>query len=154
MITTRDLAWTAGFMDGEGHFNFQYTPVATAAQNDRELLDRLRGLYGGTVRWDARPKQRNGGIHSWTVCGQVAAGLMMTLFPMLSQKRRAQIRASLGAWRAKGRRIGEGRTRTHCSRGHLYDAVRSRRGRPPSRVCRQCAAMMQRAYRKTRALAG
>lgn len=56
-----ELAWAAGFIDGEGHFRLHKTkgrkptgriygqPVLTIAQVDRKVLDRVVSILGGTV---------------------------------------------------------------------------------------------------------
>jgi hypothetical protein len=61
-----------------------------AFQKERAPLEKLAMWFGGTV---ARLRTRD--IHTWTVCGGRARGLAMTLYPLLSLRRRGQIRESL-----------------------------------------------------------
>lgn len=92
-----DVAWAAGFLDGEGHLGvrtqkrsgivFRY-PVLEAAQvRTREPLDRLASMFGGTVRFQrgtAASRQRWG----WSLSGGLRCRpALMALIPYLSAKR-------------------------------------------------------------------
>jgi hypothetical protein len=66
MVET-DLAWAAGFLDGEGYFGLRkqtaayFVPVIEAAQvATREPLDKLALLFGGSVN------RRSGQRVAWT----------------------------------------------------------------------------------------
>jgi hypothetical protein len=100
-----DLAWATGFLDGEGAF---YTRLHTgrraryysnirveANQKAPELLHGLVQLFGGKVA-------AHKAVWRWYVSGPRAAGVMMTLysFPILSAKRKKQIRKALVDWKA------------------------------------------------------
>lgn len=67
-----ELAWAAGFVDGEGHFGLHKTKVRptdergyaslelTAAQCDRQVLDRLQAALGlGTIGGPYTKKKEN-----------------------------------------------------------------------------------------------
>lgn len=85
--TVRDLAWAAGFLDGEGHFDRQ---TCSGAQKHPELLERLVRLFGGRVH-----QNRGNGIHHWRVCGPRARGVMLTLYPFFSAKRKGEVLRAL-----------------------------------------------------------
>jgi hypothetical protein len=97
--SVRDLAWAAGFYEGEGSCNYATgSEHMYVGQMERETVDRLQSLFGGSVR------QYQGhhipGYHSqpywrWTVHGPRARGVLLTLYGLLSTKRRAQIRKVL-----------------------------------------------------------
>lgn len=95
-IQAIDLGWAAGFLEGEGSFPANATAV-TACQKQREPLDRLRRLFGGRVYW--RPEGGTYGIYAWYLHGPSARGVMMTLFSLMSPRRKAQIRGALMRWR-------------------------------------------------------
>jgi DNA invertase Pin-like site-specific DNA recombinase len=80
-----DIAWLAGLFEGEG----------TVAINGRSLTVRIAMTHLKTM-WTAQAK------------GAVAAGVIMTLYPFLGVRRRAQARAALAAWRTQGHRIVAG----------------------------------------------
>ena len=94
----RDLAWAAGFLEGEGSFSKGSNRVS-ASQCQREPLDRLAEMFGGTVRERKDRTERpwhQQQIHQWDVSGSRARGVMMTIYLFMSPRRRSQIRASLG----------------------------------------------------------
>lgn len=144
MITLRKIEWVAGFLEGEGSFqrggSRGSTPVVSVMQVQREPLERLQALFGGSIRmWLRKNKNPN---HSdaarWQACGGKAAGLMMTLYPLMSPKRKEQISQALAAWRA-GRGEAYNSLKTHCPMGHEYNEgntfVRKGTG---YRFCRTC----------------
>ena len=138
MITTRDLAWTAGFLDGEGSFLWAGSLRVVATQVDRWALDRLAMLYGGSVCWCPRPSSGHG-IHQWSLSGRRAGGLMLTLYTMMSLKRRLQIRTAIDRWRARPGQGRVNRAKTLCPQGHPYDMKVYRPGRVRAeRRCRRC----------------
>jgi len=93
--TMRDIAWAAGFYEGEGTCNF-----ATGSQHiivnqvEREPLDKLHRIFGGTVR-PIKAHHMSKPSWRWGAHGPRARGVMLTLYMLLSAKRRAQIRAVL-----------------------------------------------------------
>lgn len=98
---SEDLAWAAGFIDGEGSFAF--CPRAnrpgggyvhlSAGQVDRAVLDKLHSILGvGKVYGPYQPrKQNHSPYHYWRVYNTdaVAAALLM-LRPWLSAVKIAQ----------------------------------------------------------------
>ena len=107
-----DLAWAAGFLEGEGHFAAKYpdkqgkypnrvSPVVAAAQKHRPPLDRLHALFGGhpprpyTTHYKDKPLH----MYEWAIAGSRAIGVMYTLFSWLHEPRRAQVRKAIMDWR-------------------------------------------------------
>lgn len=104
MLTTAEIAWTAGFLEGEGSFYSGYAAgdntvasQVSAGQRQREPLTRLQAMFGGSIC--CRKSGKSAGMYAWKVTGQRARGLAMTLYPLLSPRRRAQVRAMLTSWR-------------------------------------------------------
>jgi hypothetical protein len=96
--STVDLAWAAGFLEGEGGFCVNSRSLGrhsslrvTATQKQREPLDKLQRLFGGYVGLQATVP-----YFRWTVNGVRARGVMYTVFTFLSRRRRDQIRGVLG----------------------------------------------------------
>lgn len=84
-----DLSWIAGFMEGEASFTFSGTaPQVAVGQVQREPLERLSRWLGGKVHEYKR-------IHSWKVSGGRARGVMMTMYPFMSPRRKGQIITAL-----------------------------------------------------------
>src|SRR3990167_10214199 len=85
-----------------------------------EPLERLQRLLGGrlySLHRTCREKPVDYG--RWDLTGPAARGLMMTIFPLMSPKRKARIRECLMTW--KNRPLIN-RLKTHCPKGHPYDA--------------------------------
>lgn len=135
-VTTRNIYWTAGFLEAEGSFLFgkDGTLKVVAVQVQSWPLERLANLYGGKVYLETRSNPKWNDVHRWYVIGERAAGLMMTLYPLMMSKRKRQILAALDGWKKEP---VPRKYRTHCPNGHerteeniyLYRNVKQ---------CRQC----------------
>jgi len=59
-VSTIDLHWAAGFLDGDGSFhvsNAGFKPVVQATQKDTWALEKLQKLFGGAIyHHNRRPK--------------------------------------------------------------------------------------------------
>jgi len=95
--STKDICWTAGFLEGEGSFTGfgkdDGTGQVTAVQVNQESVSRLLSLYGGTVRLRSTPRGKP--LWVWTVTGARARGVAMTMYSLMSEKRKRQIRELL-----------------------------------------------------------
>lgn len=99
MINATDIGWVAGFLEGEGSFGWAQSRLfVTVSQKDREPLDKLNSLVAGRL-YRFEPKGRNP-IYRWECSGPQASGLMMTVFSLMSARRRDQIAKALGSWRS------------------------------------------------------
>lgn len=95
--TTAQIAWAAGFIEGEGSFACNArTTVISVSQVNREPLDRLLAWFGGRIV--PRPPSNLGKspIWEWKCSGSRARGVAMTLYSMMSVRRKQQIRVALG----------------------------------------------------------
>jgi hypothetical protein len=118
-LTAITLGWAAGFLEGEGCFpvSSRTTSTITANQKESEPLQRLQKMFGGRLYW--RASGGTYGIHEWHIFGPTARGVMMTLYPLMSPRRREQIRASLTRWR-QGAYRGQGH---RAKRANGYQVV-------------------------------
>lgn len=95
-----DLAWAAGFLDGEGCFTLVKMSGATnpsqrslyvgASQSTREPLEKLQSLFGGKLSIRSRPTDKGTVMHVWLL-GQrsaVVAEFIPQVLPYLVVKRR------------------------------------------------------------------
>ena len=90
------IAWAAGFIEGEGSFRTHSNcQEVSAAQNDPECLYRLQAYFGGKV-YNHKHSSPSGSIYKWTVTGGMAREAMALLRPLLSVRRQAQIDKALG----------------------------------------------------------
>lgn len=121
MITAGDVKWIAGFLEGEGCFPKAHQLSVSAVQVQLWPLQELQRLVGGTIRAKKVSNPRAQPSHQWTLHGPRAAELCMSLYALMSPKRKEAIRRALAQWRTKPFRSGD---RKHCPRGHSYDKIR------------------------------
>ena len=92
-----DIAWAAGFIDGEGYVIFgQNSPgyktlKLDTAQIDRSPLDKLSELFGGNVTgplkpasWKKHPKWSP--FYKWRIHGEKARKALIQMLPYLTVK--------------------------------------------------------------------
>lgn len=132
------IGWVAGFLDGDGSFDFHGAPRVQATQVDHdsgECLARLRSLFGGALRQVRRASEKSvwQPRSEWELVGRAAAGLTMTVYRLMSPDRQRRIRDSLQAWRAL--RVQHG-SESRCPHGHPYEG--GNLYTKPSRVNRIC----------------
>jgi hypothetical protein len=106
-VKTLDLAWAAGFLEGEGSFGttngLSRTPHVTCPQVQREPLERLQQIFGlGHIY------RREGRIWTWQQSGQHAAAIMMTIYTLMSPWRQEQIEKALEVWRTRPAKLVKG----------------------------------------------
>lgn len=136
-ITMRDVAWLAGLLEGEAYFNAHgtsFTPLIKLVMTDRDVVCRVADLFGARCLREKRREQPHWKpAYSAAKAGVIAAGWMMTLYLLLGERRRTDIRRILMAWRS---RPVARRFRTQCPQGHPLPKERGPNGRP--RECRTC----------------
>ncbi len=81
-----------GFLEGEGSFMVHSTRSVTAKQKQREPLEKLRSILGGVIYQEAT------GMHTWVTGGHRAYGIMLTVFTLMSTRRRKQIYRATGPY--------------------------------------------------------
>lgn len=149
-----DLGWAAGFLEGEGHFGFTGSPHIQAPQVQREPLERLARLFGGTIheRKIGRTMFGRTPCPAWHLTGPRAAGVMMTLYGLMSPRRQAKIREVLAKWRALP---GALHLRRHCKQGHEFTAANTYRAKGQRRCleCKRASARRSSARHRVKRLA-
>lgn len=140
-ISPSELNWVAGFLEGEGCFRMPKAPGSglniSASQVQRFPLDTLLCLFGGSIRAKPyKPPQNNQWV--WTLIGIQASGLMMTLYALMSPRRREQIATALTTWRT---RQPANRYKTRCVHGHSFTLENTRVTRRGQRQCKACARL-------------
>lgn len=148
-ISLVQLAWAAGFLEGEGSFNCNHgSAVVQASQVQREPLDRLRTLFGGSI-WSKKPvgvgKQD---IWVWYLTTSRSAQVMMTLYAFMSPRRKTQIEQALAKWKVS-RRLKRALSGI-CRDGHLLEGHNAIKvGKYiRCRICREAQRKRWRAQRR------
>jgi len=91
-LNARDLAWAAGFLEGDGYFG-RNTTTQEVAVHQKQLwpLERLKLLFGGSIH----PTRRQGILCAdywrWRISGATARGLMMSVYSLLSPEKQEQV---------------------------------------------------------------
>ena len=99
MVTSQEIAWAAGFLEGEGTFGGN--AQISACQVQREPLERLQRYLGGAVTgpyvWNSDRVRgyKTKPIYHWNVCGAAALGVVMTVYGFLSPRRKEQAKGYL-----------------------------------------------------------
>lgn len=139
MVTSQDIAWAAGFLEGEGSFTRRGTTIfIVASQVESAPVEKLARLFGGVIRVYRHRNPKHSPFHRWHVQSATARGLMMSIYGLMSPKRRRQIVAALSDWRARGRAES---FRTHCPQGHEYTDENTYLNRTTNgRQCKTCRA--------------
>lgn len=146
MISIKDIAWSAGFLEGEGSFGHYGSLSVTAGQVQKEPLVRLQKLFGGSLYHRHTSGFSNRKIWIWSPNAFRAAEIMMTLYVLMSPKRKRQIKNSLKKWRHARRIKPTGGN--CCWRGHqligenIYLA-----GVKKYRRCKKCITIGRKNYR-------
>jgi hypothetical protein len=96
--TSKQLAWAAGFLEGEGSFKKGNgrTEDVECSQVQREPLERLQSYFGGSIGFYKQPNPKHSPFYKWHVSGSRARGVMLTTFALLSPKRKAAIQNIFG----------------------------------------------------------
>ncbi len=96
----RDLYWAAGIWEGEGSCGRAVQRPRAAGsewvsvpQKDQWILERLRALFGGSVR----PYNKKTGqvLYRWLIAGARARGFLMSIYGVVSPRRQAEIRKGM-----------------------------------------------------------
>ena len=122
MIETWEIYWAAGFIEGEGSFaaagKYRTAPVLSVSQVNPEPLYRLKAIFGGSVNGPYHHKNpKHEPFFRWVIGSIAGVEVMMTILPLMSEKRQQQIKRVIEVWREAEFYTGD---RTHCPQGHEY----------------------------------
>lgn len=108
-MTTADLHWLAGLLEGEACFSLSGGKANSArialSMTDGDIVRRAAAILGTGVKGPVQPKQPTKGglprkpVYSAAVYGHRAAGWLMTLWPLLGERRRATAEITLAKWK-------------------------------------------------------
>ena len=110
---TEEIAWAAGFYEGEGSVSALGTLVAQITQVNREPLERFVPIFGGRIH-SIRGTNTIGPLHGWYVGGALALSFFEQVEPWLSDKRRVQIKTALEELRRRHWKPREDRLPTYA----------------------------------------
>ncbi len=90
-----EAAWLAGLLEGEGCFSrgVRSGPKVQLQMTDRDVVARAAALIGGNGKisaYDRSPNRKV--IYRVNVQGEAAIRVMMAVYPLMGERRRAKIR--------------------------------------------------------------
>src|SRR5574341_1862045 len=99
--SSRNIAWLAGLLEGEGCFSRRGNCVTIQLyMSDRDIVERSRRFVHApsiSERVSKRPNHKT--CYYWTLSGPHAASWMMTIYPLMGERRQARIRELLAIWK-------------------------------------------------------
>lgn len=107
-LQTKDIYWLAGLIEGDGCFTnsstVNFSPTVAVKMSDADVVNRANDILRFTrhvpVRCfpDSRPDRQPTYIAK--VTGTRAIGWMMTLYPLMGERRQARIRELITTWKS------------------------------------------------------
>lgn len=145
--TVKNIAWAAGFLEGEGCFPSGGRISVRAAQVQPDPLYRMKLILGGNVTGPYQKSQPNHRpSYDWGIHGCHAIAVMMTIYNLMSPKRQVSIRKAIEQWKVAPGNPRLWLARGTCKNGHdltgaNYVVAPSGHGR-----CRQCGIESRKRY--------
>jgi len=154
MISTEDLHWMAGLLEGEGYFGHRRHGdiIIQVSMTDGDVIERLKTITGfGTLRQRQLPSGKD--LYLWTSTHQANTGALMTmLLPLMGKRRQAKIAECLERWKEK-RPWKLGAT---CQKGHPLSGdnlIIAYEGKYKKRRCKECIKLRMRKHRAKKLVA-
>ncbi len=105
MITINQINWIAGILEGEGCFitlDLKY-PAIKIGMTDLDVIERVRLIMDKTRTIGKNSRKENKShwkdFYHITVYGDMAIQWMMTIYPLMSIRRKAKIREIIDIWK-------------------------------------------------------
>jgi hypothetical protein len=108
MITSHELMWLAGLLEGEGCFGIYKNGAKsevyreakiTVIMADKDVVAKAADLMGCNTCLNKRARVNRKALWSATVSGARSVGWMYTLYPLMGSRRKARIREIVAEWR-------------------------------------------------------
>lgn len=159
---TAQVAWAAGFFQGEGYAGLAVVKRKTIADYlqpevkitqyyDRTPLDKFQSIFDvGNVLGPYDKARGDTGCYQYFAGGKDAIMVCETIFPHLLGKKTEQVGLVLARHRdflTTDRTVVRG-TGTHCKRGHDYATHARIRRSDNSRICRVCETETKKRWRQ------
>ena len=147
MPDIKQLYWLAGLLDGEASFITNgNSPVIKLTMTDKDLVEKVSKMFDRPMYEYKQGRLKT--IYVVTVGSNDAIAWMQTLYSLMGQRRKNQIKSIILKWKNFTPTYGE-RPREFCFRGHkLIAENRDKDGR-----CKTCRRSYDRNVRGTTVLA-
>lgn len=138
----KDIGWIAGFLEGEGCFTkTRTTSCVHASQVNPEPVEKLQRLLGGRVHRFKNTCVNGQDYYRWSAYASRAVGIMMTIYSLMSLKRRNKIREVIQIWQKAPWRGEYNRSKTVCKHGHMFSRENTYFYPDGRRECRTCSSL-------------
>lgn len=99
----KNVYYIAGLLEGEGCFGiYNNCPSITICMTDKDTIELAKNIIdikdNNTIKYTVRELPRKP-MYSLNVSGNVAIQWMMTLYSLMSSRRKSKIREILNAWK-------------------------------------------------------
>lgn len=150
MTRDLDIAWAAGFLEGEGCFGTygkgHGSPMVAASQINIEPLERLKKIFPEMTLRETSPSSAGNRTWECRCYGDKAISIMREVLPWMSEKKAAQIIDAIEQREQRAADVAE-RLKT-CPQGHNDFGFRPGNG---YRYCKTCQREYAQAKRKVAA---
>jgi hypothetical protein len=101
MITSQQIHWIAGLLEGEGAFKTGNSPSIVIGMTDLDIIERFRSvtktidmkIMPGPTKTGWKPAYYTG------IYGSLAIQWMMTIYPLMGIRRKAKIKDAIEKWK-------------------------------------------------------
>lgn len=150
MITLKEIYGAAMLLEGEGCFTCRKNEASSitifCGMTDEEPPRRLHQWFGGNLITIKPRKPGYKLVYRWAISGTKAAGIMMTIYPLMSKRRKERIKELLILWKNFKKRPFSRIEKGFCKHGHTLsdDNIRRTAHKDPNgkirelRVCLIC----------------
>lgn len=101
MIKTIDIGWVAGLLEGEGHFNIDESPAIHLQMCDLDIIEKFKRITkissGISVR--LKKNEKHNTAYRVIISGSLAIQWMMTIYPLMGDRRKERIRKIIRLWK-------------------------------------------------------
>jgi hypothetical protein len=95
----KDIYWVSGILEGEGHFGYYNAPRIHLKMTDRDVVEKVKLIMNVNVSIGEQSRSGWKTCYILAVNSHQAIGWMMTLYPLMSARRKEQIKEVLSNWR-------------------------------------------------------
>ena len=104
MVSKEEIYWVAGLLEGEGYFGSEKnTPRVTLGMTDLDTVEKFASIVGATTTIEPCIRGRKKVFYRVSINGARAAGVMQTVYSLMSKRRQARIREVLPLWKESRR---------------------------------------------------
>jgi hypothetical protein len=119
-ISSTDLHWAAGFIDGEGTLSKNRVTISISAdQKDEWHILKLQSILGGKTYSYTKPDGRS--YNRWYAYADEAVVIMRLLYNLLSPRRQTRLLECLEKRKSLKPYSWHNTAKTHCKRGHTLE---------------------------------